>query len=58
MVVVSLSEVTRLIVFSAFSREISRKITLEPCNAKSSTVAAPIPEAPPDIRTVLPRRLG
>ena len=30
----------------------------EPCAANASTIAAPMPEPPPVIKTRLPRRLG
>lgn len=46
------------ITLSAEEVEMSRMMTLLPCLAKSSTAAAPMPSAPPVMRTVLSRRDG
>lgn len=52
------SETIWSIVACAEDFEMSRKITWQPCREKSSTVAAPMPSAPPVTRTFLLRRLG
>src|SRR5215471_8278677 len=44
--------------FAALNTSLSMKATREPCAAKCSTMDAPIPEAPPVIRTTLSSRLG
>src|SRR5437763_889308 len=36
----------------------SQKATRQPCPAKRVTIAAPMPDPPPDTNTVLPVRLG